>query len=88
MELIPEDFATKFYKTFHFVLKLTTKILPYIANRSRYKSFAVAELSFHSLENIRGWMVVLHGKAYYTGDFTGKILQYQSIRENRKTFPT
>ena len=45
----------------------------------------VAELNFNSLENIHGWMVVLHGKAYYTGYFTGKVLRYWSIHENRST---
>ena len=62
-------------------------ILPYIANRLRYKSFAVAELNFSLLENIHGWMVVLHGKAYCTGYLTGKVLRHRSICENRETFP-
>ena len=31
-------------------------------------------------------MVVLHGKAGCTGYFTGKVLLYQSIRENGETF--
>ena len=61
--------------------------LLYIANRSSQKSFAVAELNFNSLEKICGWMVVLHGKAYCTGHFTGKVLRYRSICENRETFP-
>ena len=37
--------------------------IPYIANRSRWKCFAVAGLNFHSLENIHGWTVVLHGQS-------------------------
>ena len=56
-----------------------------LQNRLRWKSFAVAELNFNSLENICGWMVVLHGKAYCTGYFTGKVSRYRSIRE---TCPT
>ena len=46
----------------------------------------VAELNFSSLENIHGWMVVLHGQAYSTSHFTGKVLRYQSIRETVKLF--
>ena len=53
----------------------------------RGRSFAVAGLNFNLLENIRGWMVVLHGKAYCTGYFTRKVSRYWSIRENRETFP-
>ena len=46
------------------VFSMKQKLVPYIANRSRWKSFTVTELNFISLGNIRGWMVVLHGKAY------------------------
>ena len=53
----------------------------------RWKSFAVTELNFNLLENICGWMVVLHGKTYCTGYFTGKVSRYGSIRENHETFP-
>ena len=34
----------------------------YIANRSRWKSFAVEKLNCNSLENIRGWMVIFYGQ--------------------------
>ena len=33
----------------------------YIANFSKWKTFAVAKLNCNSLENIHGWMVVLYG---------------------------
>ena len=59
-------------------------------NCSRWKSFAVAELNLNSLENIRSWMVVLHGKAYCTGYFTfhwKSFAVYRLIRENHETFP-
>ena len=48
-------------------------LMIYIANHLRWKSFTVAELNYNLLENIHGWMAVLHGKAYYTGYFTGKV---------------
>ena len=32
--------------------------IPYIANRSRWKSFTVAELNYNSLENLYSWTVV------------------------------
>ena len=38
-------------------------LLLYIANHSRWKSFAVAKLDCNSLENIRGWMAVLYGQS-------------------------
>ena len=58
-----------------------------ILQLNRWKSFRVAELNFSSLENIYGWMVVLHGKAYCTGYFTGKVSWYRSICKNCETFP-
>ena len=36
--------------------------IPYIANRSRWKSFAVVEINCNSLENIHGCMVILYGQ--------------------------
>ena len=62
-------------------------LLPYIANCLRWKCFAVVELNFNSMENIRGWMVVLHGKAYCTGYFTETVSWYRSICKNCETFP-
>ena len=37
----------------------------YIANRSRWRSFAVAKLNCNSLENICGWTVVLYGQSLF-----------------------
>ena len=37
-------------------------LIPYITNRSRWKSFAVTELNCNSLEYTYSWTVVLHGQ--------------------------
>ena len=60
--------------------------LPYIANCLRWKNFVVADLNFNLLENFHSWTSCM-AKAYCTSYFTGKVSQYQSIHENRETFP-
>ena len=43
----------------------------------------VAELNFNLLENIHGWTVALHGKAYCTGYFTGSFAAPIDLRKPR-----
>ena len=56
--------------------------VPYIANYSRWKSFAVAELNCNSLENIHSWTVVLHGQGLLHRLFHWKsfVVTNQSIK--------
>ena len=59
----------------------------YIANRLRWKSFAVAKLNCNLLESILSWTVVLCGqKPIAQAILLEKFHGYRSIFENRKTF--
>ena len=53
-----------------------SRVIPYIANYSRWKSFVVAIKL-----NICGWTVVLHGQ------IQEKFCSYQLIHKNHETFP-
>ena len=50
-------------KILSYYSSLRAIVLPYIANRSRWISFAAAKLNCNSLENICGWTVVLYGQS-------------------------
>ena len=54
----------RYYLQLYLHMQLAIRYILYIANHSRWKSFAVAELNFNcnSLEIIRGWTVVLHSQ--------------------------
>ena len=63
----------------------TATQIPYIANRSRWKSLVVAKLNCNSVENTHGWMVVLYGQSLFAqAILLEKFHSYQSIH---KTFP-
>ena len=51
-------------------------------NRLRWKSFAVAKLNFNSLENIRGWTIVLHeqGLLHRLFHWKGFVITDQSMK--------
>ena len=49
------------YSSYSMALNVATYVL-YNANHLRWKSLAVAKLNYILLENICGWMVVLHGQ--------------------------
>ena len=70
-ENLKDKILTGYSALQYFKLRTHTKV-PYIANCSRWKSFAVTELNCNSLEN---FMVGRYTKAYCTSYFIGKILR-------------
>ena len=67
---------------------LSMNLIPYIANRLRWKSFVIAKLNCNFLENIHSWTVVLHGQSLFAQAISlEKFRGYLLINKNYETFP-
>ena len=70
------------------ILKLLCILITYIANCSRWKSFAVEEINCNSLENICGCMVVLCGQSLlHRHIITDSLENFRIHWLIRETFP-
>ena len=66
----------------------STKLVLYIANCSRWKSFMVAELNCNSLENICGWPFFFYNLLSEGNYFTGKVSRLPTNPQKPRNFST